>query len=69
VLVKPEPAIYFLGGSNEILFDASFSQLYSHIKKQSVRALHLKIVSLADACLAPSSSVPVARVEALTSFM
>ncbi len=69
VLVKPEPAIYFLGGSNEILFDTSFSQLYNHIKKQSVRALHHKIVSLADACLAPSSSVPVARIEVLTSFM
>jgi hypothetical protein len=68
VLVKPEPAIYFLGGSNDILFDPSFSQLYSHVKKQSVRALHHKIVSLADACLSSSSSVPVSRVEALASF-
>ena len=88
-LVKPEAACYFLGGDSEILFDDSFSQLYSLIKKQSVRALHLKIVSLADACLAPSSTVhplpliyqpvvgivliwsqaPIARVEALGSFM
>lgn len=69
VLVKPEPASYFLGGSSDILYDASFSQLYTHLKKQSVRALHHKIVSLADACLSPSSSVPVARVEALASFV
>jgi hypothetical protein len=68
-LVKPEAACYFLGGDSGILFDDSFSQLYSLIKKQSVRALHLKIVSLADACLAPSSTVPIARVEALGSFM
>ena len=47
----------------------SFSQLNVLLKKQSVRALHLKLVSLADACLAPSSAVPPARVEALVSFM
>ena len=69
VLVKPEPANYFLGGSDEIIFDDSFSHLYNLVQKQSVRALHLKIVSMADACLAPSSSIAIARVEALASFM
>ncbi len=69
VLVKPEPACYFLGGNSEILFDDTFSQLYSLIKKHGARALHLKIVSLADACASPSSTVQVSRVEALVSFM
>jgi hypothetical protein len=69
VLVKPEPSGYFLGGGNGILYDTSFSQLYHLVEKQSVRALHHKIVSLADACMAPSSSIPTARVEGLTSFM
>lgn len=69
VLVKPEPANYFLGGSDAIIFDDSFSHLYYLVQKQSVRALHLKIVSMADACLAPSSSIAIARVEALASFM
>ncbi len=69
VLVKPEPSCYFLGGSSDLLHDASFSQLYHLVQKSSLRTLHLKIVSLADACLAPSSSVQVSRVEALASFM
>jgi hypothetical protein len=69
VLVKPEPVLYFLGADSDLLFDSSFSPLYDLVKRPSVRALHLKLVSLADACLAPSSVVPTSRVEALASFM